>query len=507
LAIGPPPASLLPSVVCPLLSVLPQSPDMLDHAPSPESLLQIGDALGRADLSLLGEDAERLRLDTRSLAIEYLAPRLSAPHGALVVAFAGVSGSGKSTLVNSVARRSISHGGTRRPTTIEPVAWTGTQLPPTLDALRRRMPGRLVDTLRPPPEGMVLVDTPPPGVVDDRGESIASQILAVADVCVLVAGASRYADASGFDLADRAHERGMPIVFVLNRAPASPEASSTLVDDYAAKLAGRGLLPRPDEELIVTIAEGPVSTDTGGLPGDWVAGLRKELQAIAEREERAATIQRGIDRAMARLAESLSTLRSMLISAETRRVALLDPVRIAYGRAAAGMVTDLRGGAFAETADDPDALMSALASGAARRAGRAARAAAERWAVTAPEATDPSLFGHGPGLVEAARERIAWWVADIPAVAEEVSGRALRGRRKGRFVGLVRRSAVDRRFVAGGRDARLLARHPGAREAALRRLEEELEGVIQADSKRFTESLGPGSPDGLLAELTIPEGS
>jgi hypothetical protein len=341
-------------------------------------------------------------------------------------------------------------------------------------------------------------------VVDDRGESIASQILAVADVCVLVAGASRYADASGFELADRAHERGMPIVFVLNRAPASPESSSTLVGDYAAKLYGRGLLPRSDGELIVTIAEGPVSTDTGGLPSDWVAGFRKELQAIAEPEERAVSIRRGIERGLARLSESLSDLRSMLISAETRRVSLLDPVRIAYGRAVVGMMADLRRGAFAETADDPDALMSALASGAARRAGRAARASAERWAaVSAPDASDPSLFGHGPGLVEAARERLAWWVADLPAVAEEVSGRALRRRRKDRFVDLVRRSAVDRQFVAEGKDARLLARHPGARDVALRRLEEELEGVIQADSRRFTESLGPGSPDGLLAELTI----
>jgi len=477
---------------------------MLDHAPSPDSLREIADALGRADLSLLGEGEERLRRDTLSLVSEYLAPRIGEPHGALVVAFAGVSGSGKSTLLNSLARRRISHGGTRRPTTVEPVAWTGSRLPPTLDALRRRMSGRLVDTLRPPPEGLVFVDTPPPGVTDDAGEPIATQILAVADMCVLVAGASRYADALGFEMADRALGRGTPVVFVLNRAPTAPEASRVLVDDYAAKLAGRGLLARADGEAIVAIAEGPVSEDTGGLPGEWVSGLRKELEAMAQPEERVAVILQGIDRATARLTESLSSLRSMLIAAETRRVALLDPIRIEYGRAAAGMVHDLRRGAFTETAADPEAFVSALASGAARRAGRAARAVAERWTRLAPELADPGLFGHGPGLTDAARERLAWWSADVPAIVQEVSRRSLRRRRRDRFVDLVRRTAVERSFVPGKKDARLLAKHPGALEAAVRRLEEELEGIITADSVRFVEPLGQGPDDGLLTGLTLP---
>ncbi|HSM02562.1 MAG TPA: GTPase domain-containing protein [Acidimicrobiia bacterium] len=476
---------------------------MIDHAPSPESLQRIGDALMRANLSLLGDAAERARLDTYSLAAEYLAPRLEEPGGALVVAVAGVSGSGKSTLVNSLARRRISHGGTRRPTTIEPVAWTGTRLPPTLDALRRRMPGRLVDTLRPPPEGIVVVDTPPPGVVDERGERIASQILAVADVCVLVAGASRYADAAGFEMADQARDRGMPIIFVLNRTPTAPEPSRTLVDDYTAKLSGRGLLARPDRGSIVAIAEGPVSDETGGLPGEWIAGLRKELEAMAEPVERAAIVREGIERGIARLEESLSMIRSMLIVAESRRVTLLDPVRISYGLASAGMLQDLRRGEFAETADDSAAFVSALASGAARRAGRAARTVAEQWAGIAPDLTDTGLFGHGPGLQDAARDRVASWMADISAVAAEVSGRPVRRRRIERFSGLVRRMAVDRGFRPDRKGTRLLARHPGASDAAVRRLEAEIEGIFQADSTRFTEVLGFGPPDGLLADLMI----
>ena len=476
---------------------------MLDHAPSPDRLEGISAALGRADLSLLGESAERLRIHTRRLVSEYLIPRLREPAGAVVVAVVGVSGSGKSTLVNSMARRRISAEGTRRPTTVEPVAWTGAELPPTLDALRRRLPGRLVDTLRPPPDGIVLVDAPPPGVVDEAGESIGSQILAVADACLLVAGASRYADAAGFELADAARRRGIPTVFVLNRVPTSPEMHGVLVTDYAAKLAGRGLIDRPDRELVVTIAEGPVSVDSGGLPGEWITGLRKEIDALADPRSRSEIVRRGLALAIARLDASLSTLRGMLISAETRRVTLLDPARIAYGRASLEMVHDLRSGAFAETGDDPEAFAAALTSTAARRAGRAARAVAERWTAIAPEMVDPDLFGHGPRIPVAARERIEWWAGDLPSLAEEVSGRALKGRHRERFIAAIRNTAVDPDYAPRGKVARILARHPGAVDAARRRLEDELAGIIAADAVRFEELLGAGSPEGLLAELTL----
>lgn len=479
---------------------------MPDHALSPDQLEGIGEALGQADLSILGERAERLRLETARMVTEYLVPRLRDPDGAVVVAVVGVSGSGKSTIVNSIARRRISAEGTRRPTTTEPVAWTGSRLPPTLDALRRRLPGRLVDTLRPPPEGIVLVDTPPPGVLDDEGDSIAGQILSVADACLLVAGSSRYADAAGIELADRARDRGIPTVFVLNRVPAGTEMSAVLVADYADKLAGRGLLERPDAELIVTIAEGPVSPDGGGLPGDWIAGIRKELEALVDPSARSALVRQGLASAESRLTVSLSRLREMLISAETRRISLIDPTRIAYGRAAAEMVRDLRSGAFAETGSDREAFVAALSAGAARRAGRAARTVAERWEALASDRLGAEMFGHGPQIPAAARERLEWWTADLPSLAEEVSGRSVRRRKRDRLVDTIRRAAVDPRFRPDRKATRVLDRHPGIVGAARRRLEEELKGIIHADSMRFLERAGAGSPDGLLAKMTVAGG-
>ena len=72
---------------------------------------------------------------------------------------------------------------------------------------------------------------------------------------------------------------------------------------------------------------------------------------MAEPEERAAIIARGVEQALERLSQSLSAVRSMLISAETRRIRLLDPVRIQYGKISSRMVRDLRAGLFAETND------------------------------------------------------------------------------------------------------------------------------------------------------------
>lgn len=476
---------------------------MFERAPSPDTIGRIGRALGRFELSLLGAESERLRIETHSLATEYLAPRLREPDGALVVAVVGVSGSGKSTLVNSIARRRISAEGPLRPTTTEPIAWAGGALPGTLDSLRHRLPGRLVDTLRPPPPGVVVVDTPPPGVVDAAGVSIASQVLDIADACVLVAGGTRYADGAGFDLAARAARRGLPMVFVLNRLPATPEMARVIVGDFAAKLAARGHIDRAAPELIVPIAEGPVSGETGGLPGDWITGLRKEVEAIADPQARPAILEGIVARSTGLLARALTELRSMLIAAEGRRVELLDPVRIAYGRAADDLIQAVRSGAYAETAVDRETFAATLAAAAARRASRAAREVVERWAVLAPDLIDPEQIGHGPDVPAAARDRIAWWEEEIPGLVLDGGGsKHLRRRPARRLTETVRRSVGDRRHVPAGRDARSAARFPWLVEAARGRLEEELVGILDADSQRFTASLGAGAPAGLLAELS-----
>ena len=477
---------------------------MPDHAPSPERLAAVATALERIDLTLAGTAAVDLRNATRRLVGEYLAPRVAHPDDDLVIAVVGVSGAGKSTLFNSIARRRLTETGARRPTTLEPVAWGHASLPASLDAIRRRLPGRMVDTLRPPPDGVVLVDTPPPDIVDDSGEPVCAQILDVADACILVAGAHRYADAAGFDLAARAARRGLTTVFVLNRLPATPELQRVLISDFVGKLARSGLIERPEPGSVIAIAEGVVSSDREGLSTDGVTGLRKEVERLADPHERRRVINAAVAGSTRRVADALAVLRGALITAEARRIELTDPVKLSYAEAADRVVAAVRSGVFAEVKDDPGALAAALGSAAARRAGRAAVRSADRWELLGA-GLGRGLFTHGSETPAAARERIEWWQSDIPRLAAELGGRTVRGRRAERLVGATRASVLDPGHSPRRKERRMLERHPGLVAAAAERLDEELAGIVAADAVRFTAGLGPGTPWGILAELNVEE--
>ncbi len=479
---------------------------MVDHAPSPERLAAVAAALERLDLTLAGESAVDLRNATRRMVGEYLAPRISHPDDDLVIAVVGVSGAGKSTLINSIARRRLTETGTRRPTTLEPVAWGHGVLPANLDRIRHRLPGRMVDTLRSPPDGVVLVDTPPPDVVDSSGQSVCDQILDVADACILIAGAHRYADAAGFDLAARAARRGVATVFVLNRLPVVPEMQRVLVSDFAAKLARTGLIERPEISAVIAIAEGVISAEREGLSTDAVVGLRKEVERLSDPIERRRVIDATVAGSTRVVAQALVKLRSELINSEARRIQLADPVKLSYADAADAVVAAVRSGEFAEVKDDPAELGTALGAAAARRAGRAAVRSADRWEQVGASASR-GLFTHGSETPAAARERIEWWQSDIPRLAAEIGGRAVRGRKAERLVEATRAAVLDPEHTPGRRDRRMLDRHPGLVDAATERLAEELTGIVTADATRFTAGLGAGVPWGVLAQLTLEEQS
>lgn len=477
---------------------------MSDHAPSLERLAAVATALERIDLALADPDASQARSLTQRLVSEYLIPRTAAPDDDLVIAVVGMSGAGKSTLINSIARRRLTETGSRRPTTLEPVAWGQGTLPGTLDAIRRRLPGRMVDTLRPPPEGVVLVDTPPPDVMDASGTPVCDQILDVADACIVVAGAHRYADAAGFDLAHRAARRGLVTSFVLNRLPPTPELQRILTSDFVAKLVHAGLLERAEPGAVVAITEGVIVPEREGLAAESVTGFRKEVERLAELEERRRAVASARAGTVRLVSSALVGLRESLLAAEARRVQLADPVALSYADAADRVVEAVRAGVFAELKDDPEGLGAALAAASARRAGRAALAAASSWEQAG---IDPAarLFTHGGETPTSGRERIRWWHDDLPRLAVEIGGREVRGRRAERLVAATRSSVVDPAHTLDRKGRRILKRHPGLVAAAADRLADELHGIVASDAARFTARLGPGVPWGILSDLTLEE--
>jgi len=416
-----------------------------------------------------------------------------------VIAVIGPAGSGKSTLLNTLAGREVTETGPVRPTTTEPVAWVGSEVPTTLNGVRRRTEGILVDAWRPPPDGAVIVDCPPPQVVDEQGESIATQVLEVADAAVFVAAATRYADAGGFDQLDQAASRRLPTVMVVNRLPEDPVRQSAIAADFARKLAQRRIIERADAEIIATIPESP--TIDGMLDRQLIARVAKDIEAMADPQSAPEIVDSVMRATLVRLRLDLTALRNEVIDSAVRRVDLLDTVRHRYRHHARELIGEVRGGRFATV--DPDDVLDVIAIATARHCGQAARESAEAWFELAPELLDghPGLFGHAADGVSAARDRLEYWAEELKSLPERVGHRGrLRSRRT---VRAVRRWVFDPAFRPSRRHRRRIRRVPGLVSAARDELAVEIDGILVSDSQRFFERLGPAPPPGVLADLVV----
>lgn len=436
---------------------------------------------------------------------DYLAPRLSEPDGAIVVAVVGPGGSGKSTIVNSLAGRSVADTGPLRPTTLEPVAWTAGGLPATLYSLRTDVPGSLVDSLRPPPEGIVIVDAPPPELLDSQGIPVAHRLIEVADAVLLVAGASRYADAESFALLDAALARGLPTVVVLNRVAVASEARQAVASDFASKLAARRILPRPDAELITTVAESVVSPETGALVTEAVAGVRKDMEALADPQSRPEVIAQAVGGTLALLREDLRLLRGDVIDSVVHRIRLLDPMQSAYRTEGHRLVAEIKAGRFADV--DRTQVVDRLAASADARAARAARATAEAWHGLSPGLidADPSLFGAGAATLDTGRERLEFWMGELDDLPRSMSSRRVSRRAQRRLTRAAREAALDPKYSPDKRTLRSLRRCPDLFQAASDRLADELVGILDTDAIRFASRVGGRLPAGVLVDLGAPE--
>ena len=448
-------------------------------------------ALGRLDLSLV-DQAERHRAEALGRSISgHVIPRLREPDAPLTIAVVGPSGSGKTTLINSLARRTVGPTGLLRPTTTVPVAWVGEMVPPALLALPEP-PTIAPSTGRPPPHGIALVDTPPPGM----GSDAALRVLEVADACIAVLSATRYADVAGWDLLAAAARRRLPMVFVMNRLPESATAQAELRDDLARRLAGRALLPRPEAAMVVGIAEGPIDRSSGRLPEEWVNRLAKEIDALAEPADRRVVADRVLKAGLDRAGIELGAVHAALVRERNIRSRLLAPVASAFAAEARLLTGQLESGELATLGDATEPRVSDLAAVVTRRAGRAARAAARVWEQDVVGdrivSADGHLFGHGEGTMDDARSRVAEWHHDLlDRVAPGVRGILFRCRRRRDFAEDVAAGVLAPGRALERRMARRMRRVDETISGARARLIDDLCGVLQRDAERFSAALGP----------------
>ena len=467
------------------------------------ALRGVGEALGSFTLSLGGGDDRRRQL--RALVGEYLVPRLLDPDGPLVVAVVGGSGSGKSTLLNSLARRRISPSGALRPTTTAPVVWSAEGLPPTLGALSALLAGRGIVADPAPPEGLVLVDTPPPSVAGESGRAVAADIPEAADACLFVASGIRYADAAGWDLIDLAAERRLPCLFVLNRLSDVPEIQQLLQEDFTRRLVSRGILRGQTREGVVGVTEGPVLPESGGLPPEWVTAVRKELDALADPPARRAAVGGVVSASLSRLGRGLEELRGALVDEAVACLALTDAVETGYRVAGAELAGDLQAGRLAPLAEGSP---SGLAVVMARRASRAAREVAAAWdarpAGRCLLSGRADLWAHGPWIAEATERVVGEWARRLPSRAAEACGRrGLRRRRSRREADALRRAALDPGFRPEEGTVRRPAALMGAAAEMRGTLAEGLRKALDEDASRFRALAGSPPSGALLTRLRL----
>ena len=174
-------------------------------------------------------------------------------------------------------------------------------------------------------KGATVIDSPDFDSVVEENRQIADDLLAVADLCIFVTSAQRYADAVPWEFLDRAKQRALPIIFIVNRIPAADRA--VIVSDYERRLEVAGLAGWAE---LVAIDEQPIRSEHGGLPAGVVAPLRARLEGLAAPQERAALVREAIDGGLVDVLRRVEALAGSVEDEAAEAGALADVAERAY---------------------------------------------------------------------------------------------------------------------------------------------------------------------------------
>lgn len=477
-------------------------------------------ALGDVAFSLTGpedhpHEAHR-RLLVKSIN-EYALPRVTGSTSLPVaVVIAGASGVGKSTVLNSLAQSEVSLVSLTRPTTRHPVIWAsrrpGDEYWAEFIGRVQDVAGRHIDVQVGDGElesDVVLIDTPPLDPAESSLASPAGDLLTMADLCIFVTSASRYADAAPYEFLTAANQQGVPVLFVLNKTPADPWLAGDLVNDFAARLSRRGLLPSPNPMLIFRLTLDPLSRPHRGLDGAAIAPLREELDALADPQFRDEIVRQTTAASLRAITEQGATLAVDLRTDTAMALALRSAVDAAYVEQSRRLEEDTAGGAFSAVARRNSFTEAAaeLAGIVTRRAGVASGKAAGAWerlpgGDVRLARGGAGLYRHGEDTPYDAVEVIERWeqaatARAVDAAKGRVSGRLRR--RIGRFLWQAaldpQRSAptaVSRRYSGNTDDIVATARES---------LASALGEALSLDAERFWSLVPDPVPEDRIAAL------
>ncbi|MFL5777485.1 MAG: dynamin family protein [Chloroflexota bacterium] len=415
--------------------------------------------------------------------------RLDAP---LLVVLIGPTGAGKSSLFNALAGESLSPTGVLRPTTRMAVVLAhrddrGALVEGSLAGLG---PDRFDLVEGPGEPGLALVDAPDVDSIEHANRELSDRLVEAADLAVFVTTATRYADRVPWAVLERARERGLPLVVVVNRMPPDPAERGEVLRDVTRLFAEAGLIDLtrsvPAEAApveMIGVAEGELDRASGGtrLAAAAIAPIAVRIAHL--REDRDARLELAA-RALAGSLGGLGPLVDAIADdAEHEAIdvaALHRDVRDRYDRELGSLRGALQRGTFlreealrhwqafvgadeitrlfakgigrlrgilsaivspvrAPVAEVRQATTDDIVALARLHAGEAARRTATAWAdepvVGVAVGDDPALWGPSADFEERLRDRIAVWIGSI---AEDIqaTGRPKRMLARGAAVGV-----------------------------------------------------------------------
>ncbi|HEY3428589.1 MAG TPA: dynamin family protein, partial [Acidimicrobiia bacterium] len=249
------------------------------------------------------EQAERLRTHVTS----YLLPRAFDLATPLFVVILGSTGSGKSSLFNALAGRAASPSGLLRPTTRQPVA-----LAHPADPIDSHS-GLAIERDPDAPKGLVIVDSPDFDSVERANRDLALDLLEKADLVIFVTTVTRYADQVPWQVLDRARQRGVPLLMVINRMPANAAEQSEVMADYRALLNKGGLEGQGafGGLEVVSVPEGALDTARDALAAGAIVPIAGAIARLRDDDAaRRAVARRGLVTALEGLPESVEEIAS-----------------------------------------------------------------------------------------------------------------------------------------------------------------------------------------------------
>ncbi|MFC1835007.1 GTPase [Thermodesulfobacteriota bacterium] len=264
----------------------------------------------------------------------------------IIVAIVGGTGTGKSTLFNSFVGKEISKVGTRRPCTLNAVAWIPA---PWREQFSRcslfngPAAGEENDSCGPMTivghqdgamTGLILVDTPDFDSVEVSNRRVAEDCFIVSDAMIFVTSQEKYGDLSGREVREQASRWGKTSLFVMNKV-----VSQSAFDDFRNSLEPAGqentkIVPveRVDSlpHLIPGLRERPEFAVIFNMGPDSDQGQALRREELARLQEQAAhrleALEEGLEAAVSRVASTAERIEALLGPIEERMETELDAI-------------------------------------------------------------------------------------------------------------------------------------------------------------------------------------